>query len=111
MKLPGLPTFILAMTFASTAPLMQAKPPQAHVAYAGGDGSSYEKAIIVKAADEQTGVHAEYQYLDKHFPGNKRGGQSLQSSGGKSYDVLEFTTAKGEAKKLYFDITAFFGKG
>jgi hypothetical protein len=29
---------------------------------------------------------------------------------GHAYDVLEFKTADGKKKTLYFDITAFFGK-
>jgi hypothetical protein len=91
-----------------TASSALAKPPG--VSYAGGDGSSLEKAVIVKAATEKTGVDAEYDYIAKHYPGYKRGPQSLQNIKGRAYDVIEFTTAKGEKKTIYFDITAFFGK-
>jgi hypothetical protein len=31
-------------------------------------------------------------------------------SGGRMYDVLDFTTASGEHRRVYFDITGFFGK-
>ena len=80
------------------------------ITYAGGDGSSLEKAIIIKGATEATGVHAEYEYLAKHYPGYKRGRQSLSSNKGRAYDVLEFTTADGRKMVIFFDITEFFGK-
>ena len=84
------------------------KPPK--VTFAGGDGSSLEKAIIVKGATEQTGVDAEYAYLAQHYPGYKLGRQSLQHVKGRSYDVLDFTTADGKKMTIFFDITEFFGK-
>lgn len=86
---------------------LQAAPP---IRYAGGDGSSMEKAVVIKGGNEETGVHAEYDYLAKHFPGYQRGGQSLFSKGKHNYDELDFTTAKGEKKTIYFEITAFLGK-
>ena len=84
------------------------KPPR--VSYSGGDGSSIEKAVVIKAPTEAIGVHAEYEYLAQHFPGYQRGDQGLLNQKGRAYDALEFKTAKGEKKKVYFDITAFFGK-
>ncbi len=89
-------------------PLAFGKPPA--ITYAGGDGSSIEKAVVINGATEETGVHAEYEYLARQHPGYKRGGQSLQSHNGKAYDVLEFTTADGKKSTIYFDISAFFGK-
>jgi hypothetical protein len=87
-------------------------PKHAGLHLGGGDGSSLEKAIVIKGAKgEEDGVHAEYAYLSQHFPGAKPGQQSLQGGGkGKKYDGLEFTTGSGERKTLYFDITVFFGK-
>ena len=80
------------------------------VSYAGGDGSSIEKAVVIKGATEETGVDAEYAYLRQHYPGYHLKKQSLQGGGKRSYDVLDFTTADGKAKLIYFDITEFFGK-
>lgn len=80
------------------------------VSYAGGDGSSIGQAVIIKGATEQTGVHAEYEWIAQRYPGYRKGRQSLRESGGKHYDVLEFTTASGEEKRVYFDITDFYGK-
>lgn len=80
------------------------------VTYAGGDGTSLEKAIVIKGATESTGVAAEYEYLKKHFPGYKMSQQSLIQKEGKAYDVLDFTTADGKKMTVFFDISDFFGK-
>ena len=108
MKMPGPIPFSLSIALLLVTPLANARPPR--ITYTGGDGSSLEKAVVIKGGTEETGVHAEYEYLDKHFPGYKRGGQSLQHVSGKAYDVLEFTTANGKPKTIYFDISDFFGK-
>jgi hypothetical protein len=85
------------------------KKPRA-VSYFGGDGSTFDKAIVIVADSEKTGVDAEHDYIDKHFPGSHRGSQSLLQRGGKSFDVLEFGAADGKQRTLYFDITSFLGK-
>jgi hypothetical protein len=108
MKTRAFLRVFLAMVFLCAAHSSLAKPPG--ISYAGGDGSSFEKAVLIKGATEETGVHAEYEYLQKHYPGYRRGGQSLQSSKGRSFDVLELTTADGKKMTIYFDITEFFGK-
>jgi hypothetical protein len=98
---------ILVLAFLGAGAFSIAKEP---IAYEGGDGSSAEKAIIIKNATEETGVKAEYAYLAKHFPGYKRGKQSLVREKNRMYDVLEVTTAEGKALTIFFDITEFFGK-
>jgi hypothetical protein len=108
MKSRNLIQLVLTLALLCAVQLAFAKPPA--VSFAGGDGSSMEKAIIIKGATDETGVHAEYEYLKQHFPRYQLGGQSLMNSKGHAYDVLEFTTADGKKKTLYFDITAFFGK-
>lgn len=99
----ALSTAMLAIPFASNA------QPQ-HISYTGGDGSSIEKAVIIKGATEDTGVHAEYEWLAKHFPGYHLKQQGLMSQKGHSYDVLHFVAADGKEHDAYFDITDFFGK-
>ena len=94
---------------ALSSSLVLAKPPAA-ITYSGGDGSTIEKAVIINGGTEETGVHAEYAYIQKHYPGYKRGGQSLLNQQGRDYDAIEFRTADGKKMTIYFDITAFFGK-
>lgn len=86
-------------------------PPRSIAAPAAArDGSSMASAVIIQAPDESTGVAAEYQWIADRFPGYTRGGQALLNQDGRFYDALDITTASGEHKKFYFDITNFFGK-
>lgn len=82
---------------------------EAQVSYAGGDGSSFEKAVIIKGATEATGVKAEYAYLEKHFPGYRTEKQALGEHKGRMYDLIEIRTKEGK-RLVVFDITDFFGK-
>ena len=80
------------------------------ITYSGGDGSSFEKSVVIHGATEQTGVDAEYAYLAKHYPGYRRGKQTLGSHENRQFDILEFTKADGKKLTIFFDITEFFGK-
>lgn len=74
------------------------------------DGSSFEKAIVINAANEMDGVPAEYEWLKSHYPGYKLKLQKLVMHNEKPYDLLTIITKKGEEKTIYFDISNFFGK-
>ena len=74
------------------------------------DGSSYDKAIVVKEKNETKGIAAEYKWLRDNYPGYKLISQSLDTKEKKRYDIMEIETANGEKKTVYFDITNFFGK-
>lgn len=84
------------------------KPPSP--SYAGGDGSSFERAVIVTAATEDAGVDAEHVYLDRHFPGSKRESQAFVNREKRVFDILRFTDKTGQKRTIYFDVTSFFGK-
>lgn len=75
----------------------------------GGDGSTCEQAIVIRgAANEWEGVASEYRYLEERHPGWTLKGQSLVRSGDRSYDLLEFATADGTARRACFDISEFY---
>lgn len=74
------------------------------------DGHGVAYAIVIKASNEREGVKAEYQWIAEHFPGYKRNRQALLNQSNRSYDEINFTTASGEFKTVYFDITDFYGK-
>jgi hypothetical protein len=93
-----------------TAPLGPTPPLPAGVSFGGGDGSSFETAILVHAQKEDSGVQSEYAWLAQHYPGYRMGQQSLQTHGGREYDVLEITTRDGTRKEVYFDISEFSQK-
>lgn len=67
------------------------------------DGSSYEKAIIVKNIAE------EYAYIKKNCPDCKVIKQALSNHNKKYYDVL-YVNKNGTETAYYFDINSFFGK-
>ena len=75
------------------------------VEYAGGDGSSFDTAIIIHGATLINGPMSAYTYIESRYPGAQRTGQSLLQHKGKDYDRIDFTTAGGMPKVLYFDIT------
>ena len=75
----------------------------------GGGGTSFEDAVIIMDTTETTGVHAEYAWLKEHYPGYSLIKQSLVYNEGKPYDVMEIKTSGGK-KKIYFDISNYFGK-
>ena len=85
-------------------------PPIKDVSFSGGDGSSIENAVIIKAPNNFIGVKAEYDWIKKNHPGWKLVTQSVVNKKGKLYDKMDFQTPEGQAVTLYFDITDFFGK-
>ncbi len=76
----------------------------------GGDGSSIEKAIIIAGCNSFDGVEQEYIEVRKRFGNYKLIQQSLLSVENQMYDKLELEI-EGEIMEVFFDITAFFGKG
>jgi hypothetical protein len=83
----------------------------ASIQYSSSDGSSFEKAIVITGAPNDTiGVQAEYQYIRSHFPGATVGNQRLVPQGNRTFDLLELVTADQQKRTIFFDITDFFGK-
>jgi hypothetical protein len=74
------------------------------------DGSSYERAIIIEETNEIKGVNAEYEWLNKNYPGYVSKGQSLIFYKHKPYDVINIITPEGKEKSIYFNISHFYGK-
>ncbi len=74
------------------------------------DGSSYEKAIIIKAKNEGEGIRSEYVIISKLHPNYKMKSQGTGSKNNKNYDTISIVTADGKEVTIYFDITNFYGK-
>jgi len=77
----------------------------APVIYAGGDGSSFEQAVVIIGGTILSGPNAEYAYIERRFPGYDCCEQRVREHKGRTFDVLQFTTAGGENKVIYFDIS------
>lgn len=82
--------------------------------YGGGNGESFDNAIVINIPHPFIGVHAEYLFIENNF--GKRGkdwqleNQALSFHNGRYYDVLKIKLTSGETKVFYFDISNFFGK-
>jgi hypothetical protein len=81
------------------------------VSYSGGDGSSFAKAIVIKAPDEVSGLNAEYTYISIHYGRYEKVIQGLSLMKERTFDIITFKTSDGKKHTLYFDITDFYGKG
>jgi len=75
------------------------------------DGTSFPHAIIIHQTDEDSGVDAEYHWLDAHYPGYRLAKQSMVKYHRKPYDLLEIVNVSGTDKIVFFDISHFYGKG
>ena len=83
---------------------------QKSVVSSENDGSSYEKAVVIEEKSETNGVSAEYVWIRKNYPWSTVKGQALVNYKNKPYDIITIVTADGIEKKIYFDISNFFGK-
>jgi len=107
--------FALATVTTLPLPAEEKKAPPAKadgkIKYEGGDGSSMEKAVIIKGAKgSEDGIAAEYEWLAKKHRGYKTKQQALLNDKGRKYDMIAIATADGKEVEVYFDITEFFGK-
>lgn len=74
------------------------------------DGSSYDKAIVIKANNEMKGIEEENKWLRQNYQGCSKKMQSLSNYKKKPYDIITIITSDGKEKEVYFDISQFFGK-
>ncbi len=81
------------------------------VKISGGNGFSFEEAIMISDCSNIEGVEQEYIEVRERFGNYQLIRQSLQDQSGRMYDVLEMKLKDGREITLYFDITDFFGKG
>ena len=102
---------LLTIGFIACLSLRAAYAEQPAVSYAGGDGSSLEKAVIIKAPDEVSGLNAEQTYISSHYGRYKTVIQGLELKKEHRFDIITFKTSDGKEHTLYFDITDFYGKG
>jgi hypothetical protein len=81
------------------------------IIYAGADGSTQDKAILMQGAtSDSEATAAEYVYLRKHYPGCKMNWQTLVDGAKRTFDQLDFTDTDGHKHPIFFDITATNGK-
>jgi hypothetical protein len=108
-----LATFLLAGACATTGPVASSAEPiaPAGVTYAGGDGLDCKRRVLIRGANFETGVKAEYAWLQAKYPGFRRERQTITDCEGSQSDQLAIVTADGHPLTIYFDISDFLGKG
>jgi hypothetical protein len=101
-------TALTIVSFIVCSVVSQAKP--SRVSLTGGDGSSFAKAIVVKAPTDHVGVNAQHDYIAKHFGKWRSIGVKSVQHNKRLFDIMSFTTTDGKKHTLYFDITDYYGK-
>ena len=76
------------------------------------DGSSIQRAVVIKENDTRRGIDAENAWIAKNLPGHQKIGQALvQGEGGEGiYDRIDLQAPDGSRHSIYFEISSFFGK-
>ena len=87
------------------------------ITLSGGDGSSFEKAIIIHAHDEKRAILAEYEYMLLHYRALQLISLVRVRYNGKHYDVLTYyencevcRTPNWRKRAFYFDMSNYYGK-
>lgn len=120
MRSPSLFSWLFVVLTATTlltavggpASAQEAAPalPAAPIRYAGGDGLTLKKSVvIVGAGNTGEGEEAELDWIREHHPGaafQSRG----RITGPPHYDVVTVRLASGALLDLHFDISGLFGK-
>jgi hypothetical protein len=69
------------------------------------DGSSFNRAIVLEGAILGLAAIVIHEYLNEHYPGYKLQRSAIREHAGRSFDVIDFTTADGNSKTLYFALS------
>ena len=81
-----------------------------HIHYTGGDGSSFDTAIVIHQSKQDDGVPSESWYILTHYPQSQEHRQELVQHNGKMYSIRTFFDADGKQHTLYFDESDYYGK-
>src|SRR5882762_6271544 len=73
--------------------------------YSGGDGTSFQTAVLIEARSDFSATRTEYAWLREHVPGYKMIRQLLANDKKHIYDVLDVGLPDGIEKSYYFDIS------
>jgi hypothetical protein len=85
--------------------------PEGHIQFAGGDGSSCRRAIVIVGARHETeGVRAERWWVFTKHAGSRIASQDLSQEAGRQLETIHILAAEGSSRTICFDITSFFGK-
>ncbi|ULJ61272.1 hypothetical protein [Wielerella bovis] len=78
--------------------------------FARADGSSMAQAIKIRENDTMRGIAAENAWLQSNLPQYRKIGQALLKEETGIYDEITVQAADGSTRKVYFEISDFFGR-
>jgi hypothetical protein len=90
------------------APVTPGPPPAQHpdtAAYAGGDGSDCDHAVVIRATAHLAVVQAERRWLAWRYPTGRIRGQAVLMRDDRAFDSIRYETADGEVIDVCFDVT------
>jgi hypothetical protein len=87
---------------ATPGPLPAQHPDTA--AYAGGNGSDCDHAVVIKVTEHLAVVHAERRWLAWRYPGGEVRRQAVLMRGDRAFDSIRYQTTDGEVIDC-FDVT------
>jgi hypothetical protein len=90
---------LVALAFGGCA--LRPKP----VYLSGGDGASYQTAVVVHAPDLGSGFDPIMGYFATHFPKYRWTDRWISGVGDKVYFVYELSAPHRKKQKVWFDIT------
>jgi hypothetical protein len=80
------------------------------IRFSGWNGESMQQAVVILGAQgENDGIAAEHQWVKEKLPGWSFSDQELVTNT-KAFDVITLRSSDGSERRVYFDISKFFGK-
>jgi len=78
--------------------------------FSGGDGTSCEKAVVIRHIKSASGVSAEGMWLRKNYPGAVpiQEGLSQWTSDHQSFELLTLRLPDGNKAYVCFEISSYF---
>jgi hypothetical protein len=96
--------------------------PKQEIRDAVPDGSSHERAFVIRARSQDAGRAEEYAILKEKFPGARQAevervdqemvvfGHRTETRGDRVFSVHTLVLREGVIRSVHFDITNYFGK-
>jgi hypothetical protein len=101
---------LMLATMAGCANTKPVTPSGENSYYTGGDGTSFEQAVLFpQAKSSMDGVPLERKWIGEKHPGATKKSQAALNHNGRLYDLITIVTSDGEEKAIYFDMTSWFG--
>ncbi len=79
------------------------------ITYSGASGSSLRQPVVIEGtADYEELQKAEKAWIAKKYPGSRIERRTIQGIDGRHYSILEVSTATGESRSVYFEVSDYF---